>query len=162
MKNFNGFSSSIATLAVGDVRGYCVLSNYCHIQILDVSHDLLNGFVSGPCFLFSPSPLPHLKSPLPLALKKAGRPDTQATKTISLGAVHNYMAYIGEYPPGHSARARKLIHINKHPISQGAWVLPLMAKGFHELNEICHYVRVGKSVKKNLFILEKRQASHSS
>ena len=31
-------------LAVSDVRGYCVLSNYCHIQILDVSHDLLNGF----------------------------------------------------------------------------------------------------------------------
>ena len=24
-----------------------MLSNHCHIQILDVSHDLLNGFVSG-------------------------------------------------------------------------------------------------------------------
>ena len=54
-------------LAVGDVRGYCVLSNHCHIQILDVSHDLLNGFVSGLPF---PSPPP----PSPI-----GRPDTQAT-----------------------------------------------------------------------------------
>ena len=43
-------------LAVGDVRGYCVLSNHCHIQILDVSHDLLNGFVSG--LPFSPPPPP--------------------------------------------------------------------------------------------------------
>ena len=49
MKNFNGFSLPIA-LAVGDVRGYCVLSNHCHIQILDVSHDLPNGFVSGLSF----------------------------------------------------------------------------------------------------------------
>ena len=54
-------------LAVGDVRGYCVLSNHCHIQILDVSHDLLNSFVSGLPFS---SPLP----PSPI-----GRPDTQAT-----------------------------------------------------------------------------------
>ena len=37
-----------------------------------------------------------------------------------------------------------------------------MTKEFHELKEVCHYVRVGKSVKKNLFILEKRQAIHSS
>ena len=43
-------------LAVGDVKGYCVLSNHCHIQILDVSHDLLNGFVSGLPFS---SPPPH-------------------------------------------------------------------------------------------------------
>ena len=42
-------------LAVGDVRAYCVLSNHWHIQILDVSHDLLNGFVSGLPFS---SPLP--------------------------------------------------------------------------------------------------------
>ena len=53
-------------LAVGDVRGYCVLSNHCHIQILDVSHDLLNGFVSGLPFSSPPSPSP------------IGRPDTQA------------------------------------------------------------------------------------
>ena len=49
-------------LAVGDVKGYCVLSNDYHIQILDVSHDLLNGFVSA---FLSLLPLPHLKSPLP-------------------------------------------------------------------------------------------------
>ena len=49
MKNFNGFSLTIA-LAVGDVSGYCVLSNHCHIQILDVTHDLLCGFVSGLLF----------------------------------------------------------------------------------------------------------------
>ena len=61
MKNFNGFSLPIA-LTVGDVRGYCVLSNHCHIQILDVSHDLLN--VLCQAFL-SLLPLPHLKSPLP-------------------------------------------------------------------------------------------------
>ena len=42
MKNVNGFLP--IALVVGDVRGYCVLSNHCHIQILDVSHDLLNGF----------------------------------------------------------------------------------------------------------------------
>ena len=42
--------------SVGDVKGYCVLSNHCHIQILDVSHDLLNGFVSG--LPFSPPPPP--------------------------------------------------------------------------------------------------------
>ena len=53
-------------LAVGDVRGYCVLSNHCHIQILDVSHDLQNGFVSGPPFSSPPPPSP------------IGRPDTQA------------------------------------------------------------------------------------
>ena len=53
-------------LAVGDVRGYCVLSNHCHIQILDVSHDLLNGFVSGLPFSSPPPPSP------------IGRPDTQA------------------------------------------------------------------------------------
>ena len=52
--------------AVGDVRGYCVLSNHYHIQILDVSHDLLNGFVSGLPFSSPPSPSP------------IGRPDTQA------------------------------------------------------------------------------------
>ena len=45
-------------LAVGDVRGYCVLSNHCHIQILDVSHDLLNGFVSGLPFSSPPPPSP--------------------------------------------------------------------------------------------------------
>ena len=38
--------------AVGDIRGYCVLSNHFHTQILDVSHDLLNGFCVRPCFLF--------------------------------------------------------------------------------------------------------------
>ena len=65
MKNFNGFSLPIA-LAVGDVRGYCVLSNHCHIQILDVSHDLLNGFVSGLPFS-SPSPAPPSKISSPLA-----------------------------------------------------------------------------------------------
>ena len=43
-------------LAVGDVRGYCMLSNHCHIQILDVRHDLLNGFVSGLPFPSPPSP----------------------------------------------------------------------------------------------------------
>ena len=53
------------SLAVGDVREYCVLSNHCHIQILDVSHDLLNGFVSGLPFFSPPTPLPHLKYPLP-------------------------------------------------------------------------------------------------
>ena len=53
-----------------------------------------------------------------------------------------------------------------------------MAKGFYELKVVCHYVSVGKSFgflkrvnlpgldcrsdKKNLFILEKRQASYSS
>ena len=52
-------------LAVGDVRAYCELSNHCHIQILDVSHDLVNGFVSGLPFSSPPSPLPHLKSPRP-------------------------------------------------------------------------------------------------
>ena len=52
-------------LAVGDVRAYCELSNHCHIQILDVSQDLLNGFVSGLPFSSPPSPLPHLKSPRP-------------------------------------------------------------------------------------------------
>ena len=45
-------------LAVGDVREYCVLSNHCHIQILDVSHDLLNGFVSGLPFSSPPPPSP--------------------------------------------------------------------------------------------------------
>ena len=55
-------------LAVGDVREYCVLSNHCHIQILDISHDLQNGFVSGlpsSSPLPPPPPPPHLKSPLP-------------------------------------------------------------------------------------------------
>ena len=62
-------------LAVGDVKGYCVLSNHCHIQILDVSHDLLNGFVSGLPFSSPPLPSPiyNLLSPSPV-----GRPDTQA------------------------------------------------------------------------------------
>ena len=44
--------------SVGDVKGYCVLSNHCHIQILDVSHDLLNGFVSGLPFSSPPPPSP--------------------------------------------------------------------------------------------------------
>ena len=66
MKNVNSFLP--IALAVGDVRGYCVLSNHCHIQILDESHDLLNGFVSGLPF---PSPPP----PSPI-----GRPDTQANR----------------------------------------------------------------------------------
>ena len=57
-------------LAVGDVRGYCVLSNHCHIQILDVSHDLLNGLCQAFLSLL-PLPLPHLKSPLPQPLRKA-------------------------------------------------------------------------------------------
>ena len=43
-----------------------MLSNHCHIQILDVSHDLLNGFVSGLPFSSPPPPSP------------IGRPDTQA------------------------------------------------------------------------------------
>ena len=51
-----------------------MLSNHCHIQILDVSHDLLNGFVSGLPFSSPPSPIKNLLSPIPL-----GRPDTQAT-----------------------------------------------------------------------------------
>ena len=54
-------------LTVGDVRGYCVLSNHCHIQILDVSHDLLNGFVSGLPFSSPPPPPPppsKISSPL--------------------------------------------------------------------------------------------------
>ena len=63
-KNFNGFSLPIA-LAVGDVSGYCVLSNHCHIQILDVSQDLLNGFVSGlPFSSPSPPPPPKISSSL--------------------------------------------------------------------------------------------------
>ena len=75
MKNFSCFSLPIA-LAVGDVKGYCVLSNHCHIQILDVSHNLLNGFVSGLPFSSPPPPshTSNLLSPSPL-----GRPDTQAT-----------------------------------------------------------------------------------
>ena len=43
-------------LAVGDVREYCVLSDHRYIQILDVLHDFLNGFVSGLPFS-SPPPL---------------------------------------------------------------------------------------------------------
>ena len=42
-------------LAVGDVSGYFVLSNHCHVQILNVSQHLLNVFVSGLPFS---SPLP--------------------------------------------------------------------------------------------------------
>ena len=53
-------------LAVGDVREYCVLCNHCHIRILDVSHDLLNGFVSGLPFS-SPPPPPPSKISSPLA-----------------------------------------------------------------------------------------------
>ena len=45
-----------------------MLSNHCHVQILNVPHDLLNGFVSGLPFS---SPLP----PSPI-----GRPDTEANK----------------------------------------------------------------------------------
>ena len=45
-------------LAVSDVREYCVLSNDCHIQILDVSHDFLNGFVSGLPFSSPPPASP--------------------------------------------------------------------------------------------------------
>ena len=56
----------VCVSSVGDVKGYCVLSDHCHIQILDVSHDLLNGFLS-----LLPLPLPHLKSPLPQPLRKA-------------------------------------------------------------------------------------------
>ena len=79
MKNVNGFLP--IALAVGDVRGYCVLSNHCHIQILDVSHDLLNGFVSGLPFSSPPPPsaISNLLSPSPL-----GRPDTQATTMIMM------------------------------------------------------------------------------
>ena len=44
-------------IAVGDVREYCFLSNHCHIQILDVSHDFLNGFVSGLPFSSPLSPI---------------------------------------------------------------------------------------------------------
>ena len=68
-KNFNGFSLLIAQLllpAVGDVRCCCVLCNHCYIQILDVTHDLLNGFVSGLSFS-SPSLLPPSKVSSPLA-----------------------------------------------------------------------------------------------
>ena len=69
MKNLNGFSlRSLCSylVAVSDVRGYCVLSNHCHIQILDVSHNLLNGFVSGLPFS-SPPPPPPSKISSPLA-----------------------------------------------------------------------------------------------
>ena len=53
-----------------------MLSNHCHIQILEVSHDLLNGFVSGLPFSSPPSPIKNLLYPIPL-----GRPDTQAKRT---------------------------------------------------------------------------------
>ena len=82
-KNFNGFSLLIAQLllpAVGDVRCCCVLCNHCYIQIFDVTHDLLNGFVSGLSFS-SPPLLPPSKSflsPSPL-----GRPDTQINNNRS-------------------------------------------------------------------------------
>ena len=74
MKNVNGLLP--IALVVGDVRGYYVLSNHCHIQILDVSHDLLNGFVSG--LPFSSPPSPSLISNL-LFPSSLGRPDTQAS-----------------------------------------------------------------------------------
>ena len=57
-------------------KGETVLSNHCHIQILDVSHDLLNGFVSGLPFSSPPSSIKNLSSPIPLR-----RPDTQANET---------------------------------------------------------------------------------
>ena len=50
-------------LVVSDVRAYCVLSNHCHIQILDVSHDLLDGFVSGLPFSSPPVSYTHLTLP---------------------------------------------------------------------------------------------------
>ena len=58
-------------LAVGDVREYCILPNHCHIQILDLSHDFLNGFVSGLTLSSPPSSLPHRKSPLPYPFRKS-------------------------------------------------------------------------------------------
>ena len=39
-------------------KEYCVLSNHCHIQILDVSHSLLTDFVSGLPFPPAPPPAP--------------------------------------------------------------------------------------------------------
>ena len=60
MENFNGFSLPIA-LAVGDVRGYCVLSNHCHIQIMDVAQDLCQAFLS---LLPLPPPPSKISSPL--------------------------------------------------------------------------------------------------
>ena len=57
-------------LAVSNVKGYYVLSNHCHIQILDVSHELLNGLCQAFLSLL-PLPLPKLKSPLPYPLRKA-------------------------------------------------------------------------------------------
>ena len=53
-------------LAVGDVRGYCVLSNHCLIQILDVSYDLLNGLCQAFLSLL-PLPPPQSKISSPLA-----------------------------------------------------------------------------------------------
>ena len=83
MKNVIGFLP--IALAVGDVRGYCVLSNHCHIQILDVSHDLLNGFGSGLPFSSPPPPssISNLLSPSPL-----GRPDTQAKSAVKQATVN--------------------------------------------------------------------------
>ena len=92
MKNFNGCLladrytgswafKSVISLSIIYLRSVTPGSIMCypisHIQILDVSHDLLNGFVSG--LPFSSPPLENL-----LSLSPLGRPDTQATPSVSL------------------------------------------------------------------------------